>query len=87
MAEFIPLDLEEEPKQFVISISEISDKETRTFISDLCNNIFLHSITTITRILASTLDLPSQVLITQETFITNESKQYNRYRCFSKIDY
>jgi hypothetical protein len=57
-----------------ISINEISDKETRIFISDLCNNIFLYTIIIITRILASTLDLLSQVLTIQETFIINESK-------------
>jgi hypothetical protein len=72
--EFIPLDLKEEPKQFVTFISEISDKEARAFISDLYNNIFLYIIITITGILVSTLDLLNQALTTQEIFITNESK-------------
>jgi hypothetical protein len=35
-----------------------------------------------TGILVSTLDLLSQVLITQEIFITNKSKQYNSLRFF-----
>jgi hypothetical protein len=62
----------------MISISKISDKKTRTFISDLYNNIFLHIIIimtgTLVSTLVSTLDLPSQALITQEIFITNKSK-------------
>jgi hypothetical protein len=48
----------------VTSISEISDKKTRAFTSDLCNNTFLHIIIVLTGILASTLDLLSQALIT-----------------------
>jgi hypothetical protein len=58
----------------MISISEISDKGTRTFISDLYNNTFLYTIIIMTGILASTLDLPGRVLITQEIFITKKSK-------------
>jgi hypothetical protein len=70
----------------VISISEISDKKTRVFISDLYNNAFLHIIIIImTGILVSTLDLLSQALTTQETFITNKSKQYNSLRFFGII--
>jgi hypothetical protein len=66
----------------VISISKISDKKTRAFTSDLCNNTFLHTIITLTGILALTLDLLSKVLTTQETFVTNKSKQYNSLRFF-----
>jgi hypothetical protein len=73
-AEFIPLDLEEKPEQFVISISKISDKKTRTFISDLCNNTFLHIVIALTGIPVLILDLLSQVLITQETFVINKLK-------------
>jgi hypothetical protein len=58
----------------MISINKISDKETKTFISDLYNNTFLYIVITITGILVSILDLPSQVLTTQETFITNKLK-------------
>jgi hypothetical protein len=73
-AEFILLDLKEEPKQFVISISEISDKGARVFTSDLYNNTFLHIVIALTGILASILDLLSQALTIQEIFITNELK-------------
>jgi hypothetical protein len=66
----------------VTSISEISDKEARAFISDLYNNIFLYTIITLTGILVLMLDLLSQALTTQETFATNESKQYNSLRFF-----
>jgi hypothetical protein len=84
----------------VTSISEISDKETRAFISDLCNNTFLHTVIiltgipastpdlpsqALTGIPASTLDLPSQALTTQEIFATNKSKQYNLLRFFGII--
>jgi hypothetical protein len=58
----------------MISISEISDKKTRAFTSDLYNNTFLHIIITLTGILVLTLDLLSQALITQETFVTTKSK-------------
>jgi hypothetical protein len=67
------------------SISEISDKEARIFISDLYNNTFLYTIIALTEILALTLDLLNQALITQETFITNKSKQYNLLRFFNII--
>jgi hypothetical protein len=66
----------------MISINKILDKKTRVFISDLYNNLFLYIIIAITGILVSTLDLLSQVLITQEIFITNKSKQYNSLRFF-----
>jgi hypothetical protein len=69
----------------MISINEILNKKTRVFTSDLYNNIFLYVIITITGILVSILDLLNQVLTTQETFITNKSKQYNLLRFFSII--
>jgi hypothetical protein len=66
----------------MISIGEISDKKTKVFISDLCNNTFLYIIITITRILVSILHLLNQALTIQEIFITNKSKQYNLLRFF-----
>jgi hypothetical protein len=47
----------------VTFINKISDKETRTFISDLCNNIFLYIVIIITGILVLILDLLNQALI------------------------
>jgi hypothetical protein len=58
----------------MISISEILDKKTRVFISNLCNNIFLYIVIVMTGILALMLDLLNQVLIIQEIFIINKLK-------------